>query len=120
MNRLIAEPGSCTVPETTGCIYVCAECDRLWRERGVDEKIDRSDPDIDRTDLKIGGAVQRSGGAIQRSKKAELLMTVACAAKGKRASLAAVKGQMKAPTWERATKPSGGRSRRFTTDTVLA
>ena len=24
----------CTVPETTGYVYVCLECDRLWRERG--------------------------------------------------------------------------------------
>lgn len=24
----------CTVPDATGFIYVCSECDRLWRERG--------------------------------------------------------------------------------------
>ncbi len=31
-NREIV--AGCTVPEQTGYIYVCRECDRLWRERG--------------------------------------------------------------------------------------
>ena len=31
-NREIV--AGCTVPEQTGYVYVCPECDRLWRERG--------------------------------------------------------------------------------------